>query len=119
MSMLLFHKPLAELSRDPKSWAKARSAGVTPERIHEYLELLEKLDANEQLASVYGLGKQCLIVADIAHGLFDAGVIKGYVLAPSEPRPLVKNLDDWRSDDKESRAYRSIDNDWYLFVFYH
>jgi hypothetical protein len=34
-------------------------------KIDQYVHLLEQLGANETLASVYGLGKACLITADI------------------------------------------------------
>ncbi len=82
---------LAELSRDPEPWKRARSAGVSQDKIDQYVHLLERLGANETSASVYGLGKACLITADITVGLFDNGVIKGYVFAPSDPHPLVKD----------------------------
>ena len=57
---------MAGIDRDPKTWANARSAGVSSKKIDEYLDLLVKLDANEELVGVAGLGKTCLIVADIA-----------------------------------------------------
>jgi hypothetical protein len=61
---------LAELSRDPESWQRARKAGVFQEKIDQYVHLLEQLGANETSASVYGIGKACLITADIVVGLF-------------------------------------------------
>jgi endonuclease YncB( thermonuclease family) len=111
---------LAELSRDPESWKRARSAGVSQEKIDQYIYLLELLGANETLASVYGLGKACLITADITVGLFDNGVIKGYVFAPSDPHPLVKDLENWPSDVADATtAYRPVGDNWYLFEVHH
>jgi hypothetical protein len=60
----------------PKTWAHARSAGVRSRKIDEYADLLAKLNANEELSGVAGLGETCLIVADITYGLFDNGVTK-------------------------------------------
>jgi hypothetical protein len=82
--------------------------------------LLERLGANETLASVYGLGKACLIAADITVGLFDSGVIKGYVFAPSDPHLLVKDLEKWPSDVADATtAYRPVADNWYLFEVHH
>jgi endonuclease YncB( thermonuclease family) len=111
---------LVELSRDPDSWKRARSAGVSQARIEQYVHLLEQLGANETLASVYGLGKACLITADITVGLFDNGVIKGYVFAPFDPRPLVKDLENLPSDvANATTAYRQVADNWYLFEVRH
>jgi endonuclease YncB( thermonuclease family) len=111
---------MAELSRDPESWKRARSAGVSQDKIDQYVHLLEQLRANETLASVYGLGKACLITADITVGLFDNGVIKGYVFAPSNPHPLVKDLENWPSDVADATtAYRPVADNWYLFEVHH
>jgi endonuclease YncB( thermonuclease family) len=111
---------LAEVSRDPESWKRARSAGVSQDKIDQYVHLLEQLGANETLASVYGLGKACLITADITVGLFDNGVIKGYVFAPSNPHPLVKDLENWPSDIADATtAYRPVADNWYLFEVHH
>ena len=110
---------LVEVNRDAKTWASAREAGVPEEKVQEYVQLLTKMAANEALTSVFGLGEACLIVADITYGAFDEGVIKGYVLSPSNPRPLVDDLDAWTSDTAASTAYRAIDENWYLFVLNH
>ncbi|TLZ51836.1 MAG: hypothetical protein E6K22_10785 [Gammaproteobacteria bacterium] len=111
---------MAEINRDPKTWANARSAGVLPKRIDEYVDLLAKLDANEQLVGVAGLGEACLVVADVTYGLFDNGVIKGYVLSPSDPHPLVKDLENWPSDVIDATtAYRLVADNWYLFEVHH
>ena len=111
---------LAELSRDPESWKRTRSAWVSQEKIDQYIHLLELLGANETLASVYGLGKTCLITADITVGLFDNGVIKGYVFAPSDPHPLVKDLENWPSDVADATtAYRPVGDSWYLIEVHH
>src|ERR1700730_737604 len=45
-------------NRDPKTWANARSAGVPPKTINEYVDPLVKLDDNEQLVGVAGRGEQ-------------------------------------------------------------
>jgi hypothetical protein len=66
------------------------------------------------------LGKACLITADITVGLFDNGVIKGYVFAPSDPRPLVKDLENLPSDvANATTAYRQVADNWYLFEVHH
>ena len=111
---------LAKLSRDQESWKRASSAGVSQEKIDQYVHLLEQLGANETLASVYGIGKACLITADIVVGLFDSGVIKGYVLAPADPHPLIKDLENWPKETADATtAYRSVADNWYLFEVHH
>jgi hypothetical protein len=93
---------------------------VLPKRIDGYVNLLAKLDANEQLVGVAGLGETRLVVADITYGLCDNGVIKGYALSPSNPHPLVKDLDIWPSDITDATtAYRLVADNWYLFEVHH
>jgi hypothetical protein len=65
------------------------------------------------------MGKPALIMADITYGLFDDGVIKGYVWSPSSPTPLVEDLDRWSSDSTATTAYRHVAGDWYLFELVH
>jgi endonuclease YncB( thermonuclease family) len=111
---------LAEVSRDRESWGHALSAGVSQEKVDQYVHLLEELHANETLSGVYGLGKVCLIVADITVGLFDNGVIKGYVLAPTHPQPLVKDLEHWPPEAADATtAYEPLADGWYLFEVHH
>jgi hypothetical protein len=106
----------AEISRDPESSRRARIAGVPQEKIDQCIRLLEQLDANESLANVCGLGKVCLSTADITVGLFDNGVIKGYVFVPSDPHPLLKDLENRPSDVGDATtAYRPVADNWYLF----
>ena len=73
--------------------------------------------ANEQLIGVQGISEVCLIVADITYGLFDNGVIKGYVFEPKNPAPIVENLDD--SPGESPTKYRLVDDNWYLFEAQH
>lgn len=111
---------LAAVNRDPKTLAIARAAGVPQKNIDEYIDLLVKLDANEQLVGVFGTGEPCLIVADILYGLFDNGIIKGYVYSPADPQPLVQNLEHWTPEmATATTAYRLIRDNWYLFVVLH
>jgi hypothetical protein len=111
---------LAAINREPKTWAFARSAGVPQRTIDEYVDLLTKLDANEQLINVVGTGEICLVVADIIYGLFDNGVIKGYVFSPSDPHPLVGDLENWPSDiEGATTAFRVVADQWYLFEVHH
>jgi hypothetical protein len=111
---------LAAVSRDPKTSATARAAGVPQKQIDEYSDLLVKLDANEQLVGVFGTGEPCLIVADILYGLFDNGIIKGYVFSPANPQPLVQDLDHWPPEMADATtAYKPIGDNWYLFVVHH
>jgi hypothetical protein len=79
--------------------------------------MLQKLGANEKLTSVDG--EVCLIMADITYGLFDNGVIKGYVWSPSNPTPLVEDLDHRNADSTATVAYRRVADDWYLFELNH
>lgn len=119
-SLVQADQRLAEVSRDSESWKRARAAGVSQEKIDQYVHLLEQLDANETLASVYGIGKACLITADIVVGLFDNGVIKGYVLKPSDPRPLVEDLENWPKETADATtAYKPVADGWYLFEVHH
>lgn len=84
------------------------------------MHLLEQLGANETLASVYGIGKACLITADIVVGLFDSSVIKGYVFAPADPHPLIKDLEKWPKEAADATtAYRSVADNRYLFEVHH
>jgi hypothetical protein len=108
-----------DINQEPPSWDRARDAGLPPAEIALYVDVLQKLDANEQLTNVTGLGRGCLIVADITYGLFDNGVIKGYVWSPSSPTPLVEDLDQWASDPVTTTAYRLVAKDWYLFELVH
>jgi hypothetical protein len=111
---------LASVSRDPKTSASARAAGVPQKTLDEYTDLLVKLDANERLMKVFGTGDPSLIVADIVYGLFDSGIIKGYVFSPADPQPLVQDLDHWPAEmQRASTGYRLIGDGWYLFVVHH
>jgi hypothetical protein len=77
-----------------------------------------KLDANEQLVNVAGLGLQCLIVADIIYGAFDNGII--YVYRPSDPEPVFEDLGAWPSDAANvMAAFKPIADGWYLFELHH
>jgi hypothetical protein len=75
---------------------------------------------NETIANVFGLGQLSLVKADIIVGLFDNGIIKGYVYAPANPQPIVKDLENWPPElTNVTTAYRSIGNNWYLFELRH
>ncbi len=80
---------------------------------------MKQLGANRELTGVYGIGVACLVTADIVYGIFDTGVIKGYVLSPFDPRPLLDDLDHSPDDVTASTVYRRIDDRWYLFVVQH
>lgn len=111
---------LAQLSRDPATWERARAAGVLQKEVDQYVSVLNQLGANEKLASVYGLGKVCLIMSDIAFGMFDNGIIKGYVYAPTNPKPIVSDLEHWPSNlSDETTAFRPVADNWYLFEVHH
>jgi hypothetical protein len=117
-SLVRDNPKLAQVNRnDPRTQDFALGAGIAQKRIDEYLGLLEKLHANDELVDVQGLGWQCLIVADIIYGAFDNGVIKGYVYAPSQPEPEFQDLDSSPAD--LTTAYRPVANGWYLFVLHH
>jgi hypothetical protein len=104
----------------PESIAQARSSGVPQAKLDAYVGLLEKLGVNETIANVLGLGQFSLVKADIIVGFFDNGIIKGYVYAPTNPQPIVKDLEDWPSElPNVTTAYRSIGNNWYLFELHH
>jgi hypothetical protein len=111
---------LSSVGRDPKTSLSARAVGVDQKTYDEYIDLLVRLDANEQLVSVFGAGQPCLIVADILYGLFDNGIIKGYVFSPTDPQPLAQDLDHWPSEMAgATMAYRLIGDNWYLFMERH
>lgn len=111
---------LIAINWDPKSWAAAASAGASRDDIKAYAGLLRKLGVNHELTGVVELGKFCLITNDITYGITDTGVIKGYVFAPTDPQPLVDDLENHgRLDGNAITAYRKIDQDWYLFELVH
>jgi len=111
---------LLKVVRSQDSIAQARRDGVPQAKLDAYVGLLEKLGVNETIANVVGLGQLSLVKADIIVGLFDNGTIKGYVYAPTNPQPIVKDLEDWPPGLKNvDTAYRSIGNNWYLFVLRH
>jgi hypothetical protein len=119
-SLQVENPKLASVDRDPKTSPSAPAVGVPQKTFDEYIDLLVKLDANEQLVNVYGAGETCLIVADILYGLFDNGIIKGYVFSPADPQPLVQNLDHWTPEmANATSAYKLISDNWYLFVVLH
>jgi hypothetical protein len=108
-----------EINQEPPTWDRVHDEGLPPTEIALYVDVLQKLDANEDLTDVAGLGRGCLIMADITYGLFDNGVIKGYVWSPSNPKPLVEDLDLWRADSIATTAYRRLEGNWYLFELVH
>jgi endonuclease YncB( thermonuclease family) len=111
---------LMKVIRSPESIAQARSGGVPQAKLDAYVGLLEKLGVNETIANVLGLGQLSLVKADIIVGLFDNGIIKGYVYAPANPQPIVKDLENWPPElTNVTTAYRSIGNNWYLFELRH
>jgi hypothetical protein len=91
---------LLKVVRSQDSIAQARRDGVPQAKLDTYVGLLEKLGVNETIANVVGLGQLSLVKADIIVGLFDNGTIKGYVYAPTNPQPIVKDLEDWPPDLK-------------------
>jgi hypothetical protein len=108
-----------EINQEPPTWDHAHDAGLPPTEIALYVDVLQKLDANQKTVDIDGLGRACLIMADITYGLFDNGVIKGYVWSPRRPTPLVDDLDEWRSDSIATTTYRHVAEDWYLFELVH
>jgi endonuclease YncB( thermonuclease family) len=111
---------LTKVIRSPASIAEARSNGVGQANLDAYVALLEKLGVNETIANVLGLGQLSLVKADIIVGLFDNGIIKGYVYSPLNPQPIVEDLEDWPPELLNvNTAYRSIGNGWYLFELRH
>jgi len=110
---------LRAVNGDPKTWNTARGAGVPRKLIDEYRDLLLKLEANELLVGVGGSSEACLVVADITYGLFDNGVIKGYVLSPSDPIIIVNDLDEWKAESDATTAFRHVGDDWYMFELVH
>jgi hypothetical protein len=111
---------LTKIIRTPESIAQARSSGVPQAKLDTYVSLLEKLGVNESISNVFGLGQLSLVKADIIVGLFDNGIIKGYVYSPLNPQPAVKDLEDWPPElANVNTAYRSIGNGWYLFELRH
>jgi hypothetical protein len=106
-----------EINQEPSTWDRVHDEGLPPAEIALYADVLQKLGANEELTGFDG--QACLIMADITYGLFDNGVIKGYVWSPRSPTPLVEDLDRWSSDSTATTAYRHVAGDWYLFELVH
>jgi hypothetical protein len=102
-----------------KSRAAARKSGVPQKTLDEYVHILKQLGVNRELTNVDGIGVACLITADIVYGLFDTGVIKGYVLSAVDLHPLAEDLDHWPADVGANIVYRRIDNEWSMFEFQH
>jgi hypothetical protein len=108
---------LAAVRQDPLSQS-VEIGGRRPVRVARRLH--DHGDVNETIANVFGLGQLSLVKADILFGPFDNGIIKGYVYAPRNPQPIVKDLEDWPPElSNVDTAYRSIGNDWYLFELRH
>jgi hypothetical protein len=113
---------LTAVNWEPKSRAAAARAGVSQADIDTYARLLKKLGVNQELTTVVGLGKFCLVTTDITYGIIDTGVIKGYVFSPTDPHPLAKDLEHRGGSDLDATTvYRKVDEDedWYLFEFTH
>jgi hypothetical protein len=111
---------LRSINRDPRTAEIARQAGSSQLAIAEYQRLITALDANETLVGVDGMGTVCLVISDITVGLFDNGIIKGYVYSPTEPSPLIDDLTHWPDSlDHDNTAYRRISDHWYLFELHH
>jgi hypothetical protein len=119
-SLIAKDERLIAVNWDPKSRAAAARAGVSQTDVDVYARLLNKLGVNEELTGVVGLGKFCLITTDIIYGIFDSGIIKGYVFSPTDPHPLIDDLEHRGELSLDATtAYRKIDEDWYLFESAH
>ena len=119
-SLIAKDERLIAMNWDPKSRAAAARAGVSQADIDVYARLLNKLGVNQELTGVVGLGKFCLITTDIIYGIFDSGIIKGYVFSPADPHPLIDDLEHRGELNLDTTtAYRKIDEDWYLFELAH
>jgi hypothetical protein len=110
---------LAAVNRKEDTAQIARKAGVPSAVVQEYRGLLVQLDANAELVGVGGLDDVCLVVADILYGVFDNGVIKGYVFRRDEPYPIVDDLDHSDVGTDGSTVYRRAEGGWYLFEIQH
>jgi hypothetical protein len=119
-SLLAKDERLMAVNWDPKSWAAAARAGVSQADIDAYARLLRKLGVNQDLTGVVGLGRLCLITTDIIDGIFDTGIIKGYVFSPADPHPLIDDLEHRDELDLDATTtYRKIEDGWYLFELVH
>jgi hypothetical protein len=120
VSVLISTYPaLAAVNRNEEMATMARKAGVPPEVVQEYRRLLVQLDANAELVGISGLDDVCLVVADIQYGVFDNGVMKGYVFRRDEPNPIVDDLDHSEVGTDGSTVYRRVEGGWYLFEIQH
>lgn len=119
-SLIQAEPRLLDVNRSPESRTQALNIGIALPKVDQYLQLLRKLDANALLTNVAGLGKACLVTTDILYGLFDNGVIKGYVLDPGDPQPVVEDLEHWPEGlDDGAPAFRPLRDRWYLFEIHH
>ena len=114
------HPELITVNQYPGSWTRARGLGVEPGVVDEYVGILRRLGANEELADVVGAGQVCLVMADILVGFFDNGIIKGYAYLPSSPDTVLDSLDQYSQQEQDATiAYRPVVDNWYLFEIIH
>jgi hypothetical protein len=115
---------LAGVNWNPDARNAAVKAGLPAAKVDEYVQLLKKLGVNHELTGVVGIGKVCLVTTDIVYGIFDSGVIKGYVWSTTEPTSIVDDLEQNTAAPSQSSTevpirYRHVEGNWYLFELYH
>jgi hypothetical protein len=89
VSLVDRNEKLADVNWDPQTWSAALEAGSSQADIDTYVHLLKKVGANRGLVGVYGIGKVCLITADIVYGIF-ASVRKSASCRSPDLRQIVK-----------------------------
>lgn len=94
------------------TWILPKNA-ISNERWNVYKRLFNELDLDAGMRS-WG-GNESIYFISTARGMLDSSSSKGYVYKPQKPEFLFKNLDEFPKNlPKNARAYRKIDNDWYI-----
>ncbi len=88
---------------------------ISPARRAEYNAIFAELALSK------GLRKNDNYVEFIAggFGLPSAGSAKGYIYHPNSEGPLFQNLDDLPKAGDRRMFYRKIDENWYLYYYWH
>lgn len=93
------------------------SINISQERIAQYRQMFKKLGLT---AGIEGYQEKEMIWFHAStQGLSVTGSSKGYVYTTNKPEKVVDNLDNYKSEDGKSfRAFRQIEDNWYLYLDY-
>lgn len=98
---------------EPKDLA---ALGIDNERVEKYRSIFLEIGIPRGFYA-YPSGV-CYFVAS-AQGIAPSGKSKGYAWSNKTPDPLIDgDLDEYRNNNFDFRAFRSIESDWYLLSMY-